>query len=107
MMFFCFFFKLPSFAFQKCSRDLKTISKCQLDAEAVEAQMSVSLISTLRSIPPVYPFSFGASISCMKTSAADAMAQILLEERSWSEFDGCRSSIFFVWGAVYLGGVQI
>jgi len=62
------------------------------------------LLASLRSIPPRYPFAFGVGVSCVKTGAADALVQTVVERKE--EFDYRRNAIFLLWGAVYLGGVQ-
>jgi len=45
-------------------------------------------------------------IATGKTSAADAMVQMVVEKKSVSEIDWKRNGIFVVFGCVYLGGFQ-
>ncbi len=61
-------------------------------------------LARLAALPRERPFAFGVGISTVKTVAADAMAQFLLEKRA--TLDKRRSAIFAAWGALYLGGVQ-
>lgn len=64
----------------------------------------LSLVSRLTALPRSHPFAFGVGISCAKTVAADATAQLYVEGRE--TLDRRRSAVFAVWGACYLGGVQ-
>jgi len=52
------------------------------------------------------PFAFQLIVATGKTSAADIMAQVVAEKKSFSEIDWKRNGIFVVFGAVYLGGFQ-
>ena len=62
------------------------------------------VLTSLARFPLNQPFAFGVGVSCFKTGAADALAQLHLEGRS--ELDRRRSAVFLAWGAFYLGGVQ-
>ena len=62
------------------------------------------LLSSLLRLPQQQPLAFGIAVSALKTSAADALAQLRLEQRQ--RMDWRRNGLFFAWGALYLGGVQ-
>ena len=62
------------------------------------------MLARLIALPRERPLAFGIGISSMKTVAADAMAQLYLEQRE--TLDVRRSAIFAAWGGGYLGGVQ-
>jgi protein Mpv17 len=57
-----------------------------------------------RDVAKKFPFAFGVGVAAAKTSAADYLAQTLVEGKK--EVDWRRNGLFFVWGAGYLGGVQ-
>ncbi|CAK9059084.1 unnamed protein product [Durusdinium trenchii] len=50
------------------------------------------------------PFLFGVAVSAVKTCASDFFAQKVVEQRE--QVDLRRNFIFFMWGLLYLGGVQ-
>jgi predicted amino acid-binding ACT domain protein len=68
------------------------------------ATASRSAWSRLKSIPIQYPLSFGAGLSCAKTSGSDLLVQKVVEQRD--EVDWKRNIAFGTFGLVYLGGVQ-
>ena len=70
---------------------------------AINGALSDAIVTTA-ALPRTRPFASGVAISCVKTVAADAMAQIYIERRE--KLDRRRSAIFAAWGACYLGGVQ-
>jgi len=45
-------------------------------------------------------------IATVKTSAADLMAQVAVERKSWAEIDWKRNTVFCLFGFAYLGGFQ-
>eukprot|EP00930_Biecheleria_cincta_P080143 TRINITY_DN68220_c0_g1_i1.p1 TRINITY_DN68220_c0_g1~~TRINITY_DN68220_c0_g1_i1.p1 ORF type:complete len:222 (+),score=33.21 TRINITY_DN68220_c0_g1_i1:47-712(+) len=51
-----------------------------------------------------HPVIFGCSISALKTSSSDFVAQTVVEKKD--RVDWRRNSVFFAWGLFYLGGVQ-
>lgn len=51
-----------------------------------------------------HPVIFGCSISALKTSSSDFVAQTVIEKKD--SVDWRRNSVFFAWGLLYLGGVQ-
>ena len=55
-------------------------------------------------IPATYPFAFGLSYSCVKTSFSDLLVQKWIEGRE--EIDWKRNSTFALFGLCYLGGFQ-
>ena len=57
-----------------------------------------------RDVAKKFPFAFGVGVAAAKTSAADYLAQTVVEGKK--EVDWRRNGLFFVWGAGYLGGVQ-
>ena len=52
------------------------------------------------------PFVFQLGIATCKTSAADLLAQVVAEGKTFDEIDWKRNSIFVVFGFAYLGGFQ-
>ena len=62
------------------------------------------MFGSLSRVPATHPIKFGVGISAIKTSAADFVAQRVVEGRD--TLDRRRTAIFFVWGAGYLGLVQ-
>ena len=66
----------------------------------------MSFFSRLLSVPKAYPFAFGMTFSCAKTSASDLMVQLGLEKREFKDIDWRRNSAFAAFGLLYLGGVQ-
>jgi hypothetical protein len=56
--------------------------------------------------PKEHPFVFQLGIATGKTSAADLMAQVVVEKKKFDEIDWKRNAIFLVFGSVYLGGFQ-
>ena len=52
------------------------------------------------------PFLFQLGIATGKTSAADIVAQVVAERKSFDEIDWKRNGIFVVFGFAYLGGFQ-
>ena len=61
------------------------------------------MIGRARGIAQRYPFAFGVGVSAVKTSAADYLAQTVVEGKK--DIDKRRNFLFFCWGAAYLGGV--
>mmetsp|Transcript_63214 Transcript_63214/g.142568 ORF Transcript_63214/g.142568 Transcript_63214/m.142568 type:complete len:135 (+) Transcript_63214:267-671(+) len=53
-----------------------------------------------------HPLVFGSIFACLKTSSADLLVQMKIEDRKFDEVDWRRQIIFSSWGLVYLGGVQ-
>ena len=53
-----------------------------------------------------HPFALQLGVATAKTSAADAMVQIVVEKKSPHEIDYRRNAIFVVFGFAYLGGFQ-
>jgi len=53
-----------------------------------------------------YPATNNFIIATVKTSAADLMAQAVLEKKSFSEIDWQRNLTFCIFGFAYLGGFQ-
>ncbi|KNC49473.1 peroxisomal membrane family protein [Thecamonas trahens ATCC 50062] len=62
------------------------------------------LVQRLRSAPQEHPFGFGVVFSTAKTSAADALVQVVVEQRE--AFDWRRNLGFAAFGCLYLGGLQ-
>lgn len=53
-----------------------------------------------------FPFANNIIIATLKTSAADLMAQCVIERKPLSEVDWKRNLVFCLFGAAYLGGFQ-
>jgi hypothetical protein len=66
----------------------------------------VSFVKRLAALPREQPLLFGASVTCVKTAAADVLTQTAGLGRGWSELDWRRIGVFALFGALYLGGVQ-
>ena len=49
---------------------------------------------------------FQLGVATVKTSAADIVAQVVAERKSFDEIDWKRNAIFVVFGFAYLGGFQ-
>jgi hypothetical protein len=62
------------------------------------------LLSSARRFPATRPLVFGATLASVKTAGSDYATQRLVEGRM--EIDMRRNSVFFLWGLLYLGGVQ-
>ncbi len=52
------------------------------------------------------PFQTSVIVGTVKTSAADLVAQVVAEKKTFSEIDWRRNAVFIVFGSVYLGGFQ-
>lgn len=52
------------------------------------------------------PFLFQLGVATVKTAAADIMAQMVVEKKSFAEIDWKRHAVFVVFGFTYLGGFQ-
>eukprot|EP00956_Cyclotella_meneghiniana_P010135 scaffold13975_cov69-Cyclotella_meneghiniana.AAC.5 len=61
---------------------------------------------TTKSFAERHPFALQLGVATAKTSAADAMVQIVVEKKSPQEIDYRRNAIFVVFGFAYLGGFQ-
>jgi hypothetical protein len=68
-------------------------------ASTVEEKVATSFIER-------NPFAFQIAVATVKTSAADLVAQVVAEKKSFSEIDWRRNGVFIVFGSVYLGGFQ-
>jgi hypothetical protein len=53
-----------------------------------------------------HPFKFQLGIATVKTSAADLLAQVVAEQKSFDEIDWKRNGVFVVFGFAYLGCFQ-
>ena len=53
-----------------------------------------------------FPFTNNVIIATLKTSAADLVAQTVIERKPLTEVDWRRNAVFCLFGAVYLGGFQ-
>eukprot|EP00934_Nitzschia_sp_Nitz4_P005514 Nitzschia sp. Nitz4//scaffold54_size114964//47880//48596//NITZ4_003848-RA/size114964-processed-gene-0.185-mRNA-1//-1//CDS//3329554342//5504//frame0 len=52
------------------------------------------------------PFIFQLGVATAKTAAADIVAQVVAERKSFSEIDWKRNALFVLFGFTYLGGFQ-
>lgn len=80
---------------------------------AAPAGLLSGLTAPLRAVGRAYnahaqrrPFAVGTVTTVVKTSAADAFAQLVLEDRSAADFDLKRHGLFCAFGLFYLGGFQ-
>jgi len=71
-------------------------------APAAEAAAGFSYVAWARA----YPISNNFLIATVKTSAADLLAQVVLEKKSLSEVDWQRNFLFCMFGFLYLGAFQ-
>ena len=62
-------------------------------------------LSAVADVGRRHPVLFGCGISAVKTGGSDYVAQVYVEKRE--KVDLRRSLVFFSWGALYLGGVQV
>lgn len=62
--------------------------------------------SNSKSFAERHPFALQLGVATAKTSAADAMVQIVVEKKTPQEIDYKRNAIFVVFGFAYLGGFQ-
>lgn len=86
----------------------KSIVKPQGNAQKCTRSFSnsTSSSSSLASFPKKNPFAFQLIVATTKTSAADLLAQVVAEKKSFNEIDWKRNGIFVVFGFAYLGGFQ-
>ncbi|GHP06068.1 hypothetical protein PPROV_000481500 [Pycnococcus provasolii] len=75
-------------------------------AEATAKQAAEAAAVENLSFAQRYPFATNIIIATFKTSAADLIAQCVVEQKSITEVDWKRNMVFVVFGATYLGGVQ-
>ncbi|GBG00328.1 hypothetical protein Rsub_13098 [Raphidocelis subcapitata] len=80
---------------------------------AAPAGLLAGLTAPLRAVGRAYnahaqrrPFAVGTVTTVVKTSAADAFAQLVLEDTPPADFDWKRHGLFCGFGLVYLGGFQ-
>ena len=97
--------------FQTTVRSLKSTaadpSTAGKSAVKVSAEATVEKASGgILAFPKNHPFAFQLGIATAKTSAADIMAQVVAEKKSFDEIDWKRNGIFVVFGFAYLGGFQ-
>lgn len=84
-----------------CRRSCDTFRfKATEAAEAGEARWSY--VAFAKS----FPFTNNLLIATMKTSAADLVAQCVIEQKPLNEVDWKRNMVFCLFGAVYLGAFQ-
>jgi hypothetical protein len=60
----------------------------------------------IMSVVKDHPFYFQLGIATVKTSAADLLAQVVGEQKSFDEIDWKRNGVFVVFGFAYLGCFQ-
>jgi len=65
---------------------------------------SPSLVASLLAFPKAQPFAFNIMIATVKTSIADLITQVTIEQKA--EIDWKRNGVFVVFGTVYLGAFQ-
>lgn len=82
-------------------RYINTSTKAETNANA-QPQIPVAP----KSFAERHPFALQLGVATAKTSAADAMVQIVVEKKSPQEIDYKRNAIFVVFGFAYLGGFQ-
>jgi len=73
---------------------------------AAESAAKKASSSGMGSIVKNHPFKFQLGVATVKTSAADLMAQLVAEQKSFDEIDWRRNGLFVVFGFTYLGGFQ-
>eukprot|EP00980_Cylindrotheca_fusiformis_P009164 scaffold1996_cov127-Cylindrotheca_fusiformis.AAC.1 len=73
---------------------------------AKAASSSKNASGGILSVAKDHPFMFQLGIATLKTSAADLMAQVVAERKSFDEIDWKRNGLFIVFGFAYLGGFQ-
>mmetsp|Transcript_10115 Transcript_10115/g.22754 ORF Transcript_10115/g.22754 Transcript_10115/m.22754 type:complete len:262 (+) Transcript_10115:76-861(+) len=84
------------------ARRAQSTAAASMEAPAAEATKGFSYIAFAKA----YPFTNNVIIATLKTSAADLVAQTVIEKKSLKEVDWQRNSVFCLFGACYLGGFQ-
>lgn len=82
-------------------RNTSTTSKAESNANAPPPAPAAP-----KSFAERHPFALQLGVATAKTSAADAMVQIVVEKKTPQEIDYKRNAIFVVFGFAYLGGFQ-
>jgi hypothetical protein len=73
---------------------------CATTVEAPQQRM------TYGAFAKAFPFANNVIIATLKTSAADLVAQMVIEQKSFQDVDWKRNAVFCLFGAAYLGGFQ-
>mmetsp|Transcript_26433 Transcript_26433/g.74382 ORF Transcript_26433/g.74382 Transcript_26433/m.74382 type:complete len:298 (+) Transcript_26433:93-986(+) len=84
----------------KLRRSVQTAPKVVAAATAP----SPGLMAAVLAFPKAQPFAFNIAIATVKTSIADIITQVAIEQKE--QIDWTRNGVFVVFGAVYLGGFQ-
>jgi len=79
--------------------NVKKVAKEKAAADVVKKEASSSFAKE-------NPFVFQLGVATGKTSAADLLAQVVAEKKSFDEIDWKRNFIFVVFGFAYLGAFQ-
>mmetsp|Transcript_40580 Transcript_40580/g.98007 ORF Transcript_40580/g.98007 Transcript_40580/m.98007 type:complete len:259 (+) Transcript_40580:1441-2217(+) len=72
----------------------------------VATETAASKSSGTGSFVKDHPFKFQLGVATVKTSAADMVAQVVAEQKSFDEIDWRRNGLFVVFGFTYLGCFQ-
>ncbi|KAL3943075.1 MAG: hypothetical protein SGBAC_002852 [Bacillariaceae sp.] len=81
-------------------------SRVGTSSTKVATESAASKASGMGSFVKAHPFKFQLGVATVKTSAADLVAQVVAERKSFDEIDWQRNGLFVVFGFVYLGGFQ-
>ncbi|CAJ1898591.1 unnamed protein product [Cylindrotheca closterium] len=95
-------------AYSGTVRSLKsTANRSTLETSGAKvATESAASKSTSSSFVKKHPFKFQLGVATVKTSAADLVAQVVAEQKSFDEIDWRRNGLFVVFGFTYLGCFQ-
>lgn len=95
------------------SRTLKSSSTVESTTKTVketgkkvQQQGASTAASSSKSFAEKNPFVFQLGVATVKTAAADLMAQVVAEGKSFDEIDWKRNGVFVLFGFSYLGGFQ-
>ena len=81
-------------------------STVETSSTKVVSESAASKSSGIGSFVKDHPFKFQLGVATVKTSAADLVAQVVAERKSFDEIDWQRNALFVVFGFTYLGCFQ-
>ena len=79
---------------------------CLAVMQLIASAESHPMLHAIAKVPRQQPLPFGVAVTSAKTAAADVLTQKVVLRREWAALDLARVSVFALYGALYLGGVQ-
>ena len=79
---------------------------CLAVMQLIASAESHPMLHAIAKVPRQQPLLFGVAVTSAKTAAADVLTQKVVLRREWAALDLARVSVFALYGALYLGGVQ-